>query len=124
MRDVAFALVRIASIGWGFLGLRGFLWFYKSDLPVLLGLYWIAPVIALFTLALAPAQLWNGYFGRLALLGIALAGMARSIHVLANDLSAYGGPDLSAALLQAVTVVLLLLLILARGRPPLNAAAN
>ena len=124
MRDVAFALVRIASIGLGFLGLQGFLWFYTSDLPVLLGLYWIAPVVALLALSLAPVKSWKSRTGRLVLLGIALAGIIRSIHVLANDLSVRGGADLSAGLLQVVTIALLLLLIWARGRPPFGAAID
>lgn len=120
MRDLAFVLVRIGSVGWGCLELSGFLWFYGRDSPGLLSLYWVAPASALILLAIAPASLWAGRVGRLALFGLALAGMVRSAHIVVLDLLAPGGPDASSVALRMITVAFILAQIWIRGRPMLK----
>ena len=119
MRGICFLFIRIASICWGLLELSGFLWFLRER-DTLVSLYWAAPAIALLILGVAPAKIWSNVVSRTVLFAIAVVGALRSIDILATDISAPGGPDISSAMLRVITVALLLLLIWVRGRPDLR----
>ena len=121
-RNLAFVLIRIASVAWGFLELSGFLWFHRGDRDALLSLYWVTPAIALLILGIAPARMWGNVGMRTVLLALATVGAARSIQIFFEDISTVGGPDVSSAVLRVISVALLVLLLWIRGRPNLRSS--
>lgn len=106
--------LRVAAVMWGTIELMGFLWIYVPSLSTWSALYWAAPAFGLIIGATIPNRALGiaaVRYGVGAILGV---GIARRVHSMFDELAQTVPPDVGAACLQLISVLLLIGLIFGR----------